>query len=348
MPHTILNGDCLTLLPTLTDNSVDLIITDPPYSGVKKEKWDRQWKTTDDYLAWLRLVLIQCQRVLKANGSLYLFASPQMAARVECLTGEMYTVLNRITWRKPRFATKAEMFRKDDLRSFFPASEAIIFAEHFGADNAAKGEAGYAQKCDDLRGFVFEPLRKYLDDAREQAGYDRKQCDHHLGNQMSGHYFSSIQWKLPTSKNYAKLQELFGTERLPRRYEDLRRQYEDLRQQYEDLRRPFKVTSDVPYTDVWDFPTVQFYKGKHPCEKPLALMEHIITASSRPGDVVLDPFCGSGVTGIAARKHNRRFIGIERDPSWVETACRRIGAATIHAATAPRARPDNMKQQSLF
>ena len=196
MPHTILNGDCLTLLPTLTDNCVDLIITDPPYSGVKKEKWDRQWKTTDDYLAWLRLVLIQCQRVLKANGSLYLFASPQMAARVECLTGEMYTVLNRITWRKPRFATKAEMFRKDDLRSFFPASEAIIFAEHFGADNAAKGEAGYAQKCDDLRGFVFEPLRKYLDDAREQAGYDRKQCDHHLGNQMSGHYFSSIQWAL--------------------------------------------------------------------------------------------------------------------------------------------------------
>ena len=98
----------------------------------------------------------------------------------------------------------------------------------------------------------------------------------------------------------------------------------------------------------WDFATVQFYKGKHPCEKPLALMEHIITASSRPGDVVLDPFCGSGVTGIAARKHNRKFIGIERDPSWVETACRRIGAANACTVTAPRARPDNMKQQSLF
>ena len=348
MPHTILNGDCLTLLPTLTDNSVDLIITDPPYSGVKKEKWDRQWKTTDDYLAWLRLVLIQCQRVLKANGSLYLFASPQMAARVECLTGEMYTVLNRITWRKPRFATKAEMFRKDDLRSFFPASEAIIFAEHFGADNAAKGEAGYAQKCDDLRGFVFEPLRKYLDDERKRAGLSvrnvaekfQKKTGSRTITGMAGHWFTSVQWALPTKDNYLWLQNI-----APGYF---RQQYEDLRQQYEDLRRPFKVTSDVPYTDVWDFPRVQFYKGKHPCEKPLALMEHIITASSRPGDVVLDPFCGSGVTGIAARKHNRRFIGIERDPSWVETACRRIGAATIHAATAPRARPDNMKQQSLF
>lgn len=113
----------------------------------QKEKWDRQWKTTDDYLAWLRLVLVQFQRVLKANGSLYLFASPQMAARVECLVGELFSVLNRVTWRKPRFATKAEMFRKEDLRSFFPASESIIFAEHFGADNAAKGEAVSGAGC---------------------------------------------------------------------------------------------------------------------------------------------------------------------------------------------------------
>ena len=164
---------------------------------------------------------------------------------------------------------------------------------------------------------------------------------------------------MPTQKHYETMRALFDQsggdlylrreyEYLRREYEDLRREYEDLRRDYEDLRRPFSVTPDVPYTDVWDFPTVQFYKGKHPCEKPLALMEHIIAVSSRPGNVVLDPFCGSGVTGIAARKHNRRFIGIERDPSWVETACRRIGAATIHAATAPRARPDNMKQQSLF
>ena len=341
-------GDSASLLTLIPDNSVDLIATDPPYFRVKEHEWDRQWSTADAFLDWLQSLLVQFRRILKPNGSLYLFASPQMSARVECRIGERFQVLNNIRWRKEEGRGRHKAACKEELRAFFPASETIIFAEHYGADNAAKGEAGYVQRCDELRGFVFEPLRKYLDDAREQAGYDRKQCDHHLGNQMSGHYFSSIQWALPTSKNYAKLQELFGTERLPRRYEDLRQQYEDLRQQYEDLRRPFKVTSDVPYTDVWDFPTVQFYKGKHPCEKPLALMEHIITASSRPGDVVLDPFCGSGVTGIAARKHNRRFIGIERDPSWVETACRRIGAANACTVTAPRARPDNMKQQSLF
>jgi site-specific DNA-methyltransferase (adenine-specific) len=226
-----------------------------------------------------------------------------------------------------RRATAYKAREHESFRKFFDYSERIIFAEQKGSDSIAKGEAQYVAKCDELRGFVFEPLRKYLDDAREQAGYDRKQCDHHLGNQMSGHYFSSIQWALPTSKNYAKLQELFGTERLPRRYEDLRRQYEDLRRQYEDLRRPFNVTADVPYTDVWDFQTVPHYKGKHPCEKPAALVEHMITASSRPGAVVLDAFMGSGVVGEVALKLTRNFIGIEADAAWHSKASTRVGKA---------------------
>jgi len=212
------------------------------------------------------------------------------------------------------------MSRKEDLRSFFPASETIIFAEQKGSDSIAKGEAQYVAKCDELRGFIFEPLRKYLDDARALAGYDRKQCDQHLGNQMSGHYFSNIQWTLPTSKNYAKLQELFGIEKLPRQYEDLRRQYED-------LRRPFTVTADVPYTDVWDFPTVPHYRGKHPCEKPAALIEHMVVASSRPGAIILDAFMGSGVVGEVALKLNRDFIGIEADAAWYTEASARVGKA---------------------
>ena len=346
-------GDSASLLTLIPDNSVDLIATDPPYFRVKEHDWDRQWSTADAFLDWLQSLLVQFRRILKPNGSLYLFASPQMSARVECRIGELFQVLNRITWRKPPFSTKAEMFTKEDMRKFFHASENIIFAEHYGADNAAKGEAGYVQRCDELRGFVFEPLRAYFDAARKASGLSSTQIQDRMKD-LTGrryvfdrHTFSRSQWELPTETQYKAAQIVFAG-LLRREYEDLRREYEDLRREYEYLRRPFSVTPDVPYTDVWDFPTVQFYKGKHPCEKPLALMEHIITASSRPGNVVLDPFCGSGVTGIAARKHNRKFIGIERDPSWVETACRRIGAATIHAATAPRARPDNMKQQSLF
>lgn len=97
-----------------------------------------------------------------------------------------------------------------------------------------------------------------------------------------------------------------------------------LRREYEDLRRPFSVSEAVPYTDVWEYPTVNVYPGKHPCEKPLAMMEHIVKASSREGDTVLDCFAGSGTTGVAAAKHDRLFIGVEQDAHWSEVARRRI------------------------
>ena len=240
-------GDCLAILPTLPDNSVDLILTDPPYYKVKGDAWDRQWATATEYLAWLDKVLAEFARVLRPNGSLYLFASPQMAARVECLVGTRFAVLNRITWRKAEGRHKAAC--KADLRSFFRASEAIIFAEHLGADNIAKGEAGYGAKCDELRGFIFEPLRKYLDDERERAGFDRRMCDKVCGNQMSGHYFSRVQWTLPTRSNYEKLRTAFNSQtmaeydHLKREYDDLKRKYDDLKMEYESLRRPFQVTA---------------------------------------------------------------------------------------------------------
>ena len=83
----------------------------------------------------------------------------------------------------------------------------------------------------------------------------------------------------------------------------------------------------MPYTDVWDFPTVPTHCGKYPCEKPLALMEHIIRTSSRPGDVVLDCFAGSGTTLLAAVKLGRKAIGIEQVEHWVRYAEARIKAA---------------------
>lgn len=62
----------------------------------------------------------------------------------------------------------------------------------------------------------------------------------------------------------------------------------------------------------------------HPTEKPTELMKLWIGNSTIAGDVVLDPFMGSGTTGVAARQLKRRFIGIERDANWFDIACRRI------------------------
>jgi modification methylase len=67
-------------------------------------------------------------------------------------------------------------------------------------------------------------------------------------------------------------------------------------------------------------------KKLHPTQKPEALLARVILSSSRPGDVVLDPFCGSGTTGAVAKRLGRRFIGIERDAGYAEAAERRIAA----------------------
>ena len=67
-------------------------------------------------------------------------------------------------------------------------------------------------------------------------------------------------------------------------------------------------------------------KKAHPTQKPESLLHRVLLATSNPGDVVLDPFFGTGTTGAVARKLGRRFIGIEADPGYAETARKRIAA----------------------
>ena len=64
----------------------------------------------------------------------------------------------------------------------------------------------------------------------------------------------------------------------------------------------------------------------HPTQKPEALLARVILAASNPGDVVLDPFFGSGTTGAVARRLRRAYVGIERDPAYAEAASKRIAA----------------------
>jgi modification methylase len=70
----------------------------------------------------------------------------------------------------------------------------------------------------------------------------------------------------------------------------------------------------------------------HPTQKPESLLHRVLLASSKPGDVVLDPFFGTGTTGAVAKKLGRRFIGIERDPSYIAAAKKRLA---LVSPTAP-------------
>jgi site-specific DNA-methyltransferase (adenine-specific) len=78
---------------------------------------------------------------------------------------------------------------------------------------------------------------------------------------------------------------------------------------------------------VWSIPATPAREknhGKHPTQKPLALLERFILAATQEGDRVLDPFMGSGTTGIAALKAGRKFIGVEIDSIYLELAKKRI------------------------
>jgi site-specific DNA-methyltransferase (adenine-specific) len=83
---------------------------------------------------------------------------------------------------------------------------------------------------------------------------------------------------------------------------------------------------------VWSVPTPgprEKLHGRHPTQKPIALLERVLAASAEKGDLVLDPFSGSGTTGVAALRAGCRFLGIERDPEHAELAIRRLRAEDV-------------------
>ncbi len=68
-------------------------------------------------------------------------------------------------------------------------------------------------------------------------------------------------------------------------------------------------------------------KEQHPTQKPVELAAHFIRLHTTTDEIVLDPFMGSGTTGVACAQTGRRFIGVEIDPKYFEIACKRIEAA---------------------
>jgi site-specific DNA-methyltransferase (adenine-specific) len=88
-----------------------------------------------------------------------------------------------------------------------------------------------------------------------------------------------------------------------------------------DFPKDFLKNPGKQMRSVWSigFPSVEEKKfGKHPTQKPVALLDRIVKASSNPNMVILDPFCGSGTTGVAALQNERRFIGIDSELEYLK------------------------------
>ena len=335
----LVNADSLAFIRTLSDDCIDLICTDPPYFKVKPHGWDNQWNGDADYLRWLDAYLVEFRRVLKPAGSLYLFCGHRLASDIEIMVREHFSVLNHIIWAKP--SGRWNGCCKEDLRTYFPATERILFAEHHRGPYRGKSD-GYAEKCSDLKQHILAPLIDYFRGARDALGVTSKQIADATGKKnMVSHWFSGSQWQLPGEGDYAKLQVLFDQvarekhaqqllvephHQLVEKYHVLNRTYGELMQEFKSLRRYFAVSVAVPYTDVWTHKPVQFYPGKHPCEKPADMMEHIINASSRPGEVVADFFFGSGSFIKAALRSGRIPVGAELETERFQQTIREINS----------------------
>ena len=331
----LLLGDCLEILPLL--GKVDAVVTDPPYHGVKRDGWDNQWKTDAEFLAWADVVCQRIRAVSAHNGSLYWFASPQMAGQLETVISKRFRVLNNIVWDKAgtRKGVGGTGIDVTALRGYWSANtERIIFAEGAEGDAVASDVAGYEQACVDAKTSVFG---EYLRSEFKRAGVTNKQIAALFPSRTGGLTGCVSNWLLglnvPTAEQYEAIRQYLSGDYL--------------RREYEDLRRPFFLSPADQWGDVWRFDIER--DTVHPTQKPLSLMRHIVKASSRNSSIILDPFMGSGTTGVASAKMGRYFIGIERDPEYFDIAVRRIEDAVSRPDLfIESSKPPEPEQVSLF
>ncbi len=310
----VAQGDSLELLRRLPAESVSLVLTDPPYHSTKKENiyGDTDFEADAQYLKWMKQYASEWRRVLRPNGSLYCFCSSAMSARLAVMFAAEFNVLSTITWTKPNDpgydGWKGKM-RKEALRQWYPQSERIIFAEP-----AVEGN---------LHRSIFA---NFLRKTRKCAGLSSNEVAELTGAFGKVNHGGAVSnWEtgrnIPSREQYKKMVGVFLATGKVKSMPD-----------YEDAVRPFIIDGSIEFTDVWTFPSVRPYKGKHPAEKPASMLEHAISASTFPGDIVLDSFGGSGSTAQAAIKLGRRAIVMEIEPKWAEAATRRIQACSASNA----------------
>ena len=117
---------------------------------------------------------------------------------------------------------------------------------------------------------------------------------------------------------------------------------------YDDMRNE---NGGKQMKNVWQFSAAgreEKIFGKHPTQKPVALIERCLRASTDPGDLILDPFAGSGSTGVAALTMRRKFLGFEREPEFLDLMVRRLSAVTANSGTLRYSTVDQPMQRRLM
>jgi adenine specific DNA methylase Mod len=333
-------GDNLKVLPRHIDSeSVDLIYLDPPFNSGKnynllfehkdgekvaaqikafEDTWEwneissreyedvvreggelsntirafRQLLGGCDMLAYLTMMaprLVQLKRVLKPGGSIYLHCDPNASHYLKLLMDAIFepeNFRNEIVWKRTSGHSDAKRFgRAHDVILFYGNSTDVMWNEVYQPYDESYVEQYYRYKDPDGR--------RFMSGDASAAGLSGG------GYEYEWHGVTRV-WRYPI-------------ETMTRLHSENRIFY--TRNGIARTKRYLDESKGMPAQDVWtDLEAVRSWHKErlpYPTQKPLSLLERIIEASSKPGEVVLDPFCGCGTAVDAAQKLGRRWIGID-------------------------------------
>ena len=285
--------DCLNALKKIQENSVDLYIVDPPYWKVIGEKWDYQWKTVDQYIKWCNQWLQEIYRTLRYGGTVYLFGYFRtLSLLMPFLRDFGFSLRQQIIVNKGIRSVSGRATKKYKL---FPnVTESILFL--------IKDNIPFS--------------RNLLKQQQIKKQITSKEINEALGVKSNG----GGMWSIYTGKNVC---EQFPTFQL---WEKLQKIL-DFKYPYCKISQTFNPQMGV--TDVWD--DIDFYSQKrfHPTQKPQKLLERLILSSSNEGDIIVDPFAGSGSTFFAANRLKRNCLLIEKDEKYFKEIISKIQGGEI-------------------
>jgi len=246
------------------------------------------------YLAMMTPRLLQLHRVLKPTGSLYLHCDPTASHYLKIVLDTVFgpeNFRNEIIWRRTGAHNSAKRYGPvHDVLLFFTKTNNFVWNQEYGPHT--EGYIGSHYRSEDARG-------RFMPDNLTAAG---------VRNGSSGQSWRGFD---PASKgNHWKftiehLEELDADGRI----------YWPVKGGWPRYRRYLNDMKGIPLQDTWaDIAPINAKAAErlgYPTQKPLALLTRIIAASSNPGDVILDPFCGCGTAIDAAQELGRTWVGID-------------------------------------
>lgn len=285
---------------TLPDKCASLIIADPPYFEVKGA-FDFIWDSFEDYLKDVEKWATECKRILADNGTLFWYGDAKKIAYAQVIFDKHFNLINNLVWDKGSFMGLEE---SEVLRSFAPCTERILMYCNEEKTN----------ECTLIHKDYFISI---IEKINETAKYeDFVNC--------------LIDLKIATSKESSKVLASYKIGKHATRfdllskemydhiggfkysYEYLKLEFYNLKKKYQTERRPF--TNHFKLQEVLRFSneaTKTGAKYDHDTVKPETLTRALILTCSRPNDLVVVPFAGSGTECAMSIKEGRRTIGFE-------------------------------------